>query len=198
MEIQVIVADYNSCNAYIVSEGKSCVVVDVGFDSKPIFEYVKSEGLHIEAVLLTHGHPDHVHVAKDFSDRGVPVYITEVDFEMPKNEFFGLRLKDGFKVFKPTFIDKDVYKFGDIEVRVIHTPGHTKGGVCYLIGDFLFSGDTLFKGNVGRSDLYGGCEKTLRTTLKGLVGVQQDYQVLPGHGEQTSIFHERKYNVFTK
>ncbi|MCL2556555.1 MAG: MBL fold metallo-hydrolase [Firmicutes bacterium] len=198
MKIQVIVSDYNSCNCYIVSEGESCIIIDAGFDSQPIFEYTEKEGLKIEAVLLTHGHPDHVHAAKDFSDRGIQVYITEEDFELPKNNFFGLKLKDGFVCFKPTFIDKDSYKFGDIKVKIINAPGHTKGGVCFLIGDYLFTGDTLFKGTVGRSDFYGGCEKTLRDSVKSLLSLDKDYQVLSGHSESSTILQERKYNIFAK
>jgi len=199
MKVKTIVSDYYSCNSYVVSKGNSCVVIDIGFDSKPIFEYIEKEGLKIEAVLLTHGHPDHVFKAKDFSDKGIKVFITKEDFELPKNNFFGLRLaKEKFLVFEPIFIEGEQLELGGITVDIIKTPGHTKGGVVFIIGDYLFSGDTLFRGTVGRSDLYGGCSKTLRESVKKLLELDKDYVVMAGHGENSTISYERRHNFFIK
>jgi len=199
MKVKTIVSDYYSCNSYVVSEGASAVIVDVGFDSAPIFDYAKAEGLVIEAVLLTHGHPDHVFKAKDFSDRGIKVYITEEDYQMPKNNFFGLKLtNEDFMLFEPVVLESDRLELGGLTVDIIKTPGHTKGGVCFIIGDYLFSGDTLFRKGVGRTDLYGGCEKTLRNTIKNILAIQHDYVIMPGHGESTAISYEKQHNYFVR
>jgi len=199
MKVKTIISGNYSCNSYIISQGEVCVIVDIGFDSAPVFEYVEKEGLTIKAVLLTHGHPDHVFKAKDFIDKGISVYISEEDYQMPKNNFFGLRLVEAdFVLFDPIFIDGHKLEFGEIAVDIIKTPGHTKGGVCYIIGNYLFSGDTLFRGTVGRSDLYGGCAKTLRDTVKSLLAIEKNYIVMPGHGESSTIFYERQHNFFAR
>ena len=97
-----------------------------------------------------------------------------------------------------TFSDNQIFSIGDIEFRVLHTPGHTLGGVCYLTGDILFSGDTLFKGSIGRTDFYGGDFKTLEKSIKRLYTLENKTTVFSGHGDTTTIEEEKNFNPFIR
>lgn len=158
----------------------------------------------IEKVFLTHGHFDHTLFLDEYCRRYSPdVYIHKDDMRM---------LSDGTMNCSLMFLGKSVVHkedciltedgseitlFGE-KLKVLHTPGHTKGSVCYLLGDIIFTGDTLFCGSVGRCDFPGGSSAELISSLQKLSGLSGDYRILPGHGEETTLANEKLNNCYMK
>lgn len=181
---------------------KPAVVIDPSFALQPVLDFSAKHGLQIGLIVNTHGHPDHVF--NNFELRqatGARLCVHELD---------SLRLCREEPAAKPwmprqpvcqmadfTFRDNDVLEFGGIDLRVIHTPGHTPGSSCLLLenakGKVLFTGDTLFKGTFGRTDLEGGDVKAMAETLAKLCKLPNDARVMPGHGIQTTIASERAW-----
>ncbi|MCL2088296.1 MAG: MBL fold metallo-hydrolase [Oscillospiraceae bacterium] len=183
-------------NCYIVHDGKEAAVIDPGFEAETVFDAVKNQGLTLTKILLTHAHYDHIDAAPMLARlSGAKIYLHEDDRETlqhsgkinPSDNFVDVLLKDG-----------DTINVGDIKIEVMHTPGHSKGSVCYLCGDAIFTGDTLFKETVGRTDLYGGNYGVLMESLKKLTSLEGDYRIFPGHESETTLEHERKYNSYCK
>ena len=186
-------------NSYFVydDESKKCLIIDLGAHFSQFERKAKELGLEIVAALLTHGHFDHVIGAGEAAERGIPIYVSKGDSHMLESAEGCLA-----DIFAKPFnrpksyqtISEGFYNFGGIAVEVIETPGHTKGSVCYRIGDILFSGDTLFKESYGRYDLPTGNPIELFRSVKILLNYPENLIVCPGHGETSSIDHERKYN----
>lgn len=187
----------------IDEDSKEAVIIDLGGDYTSVFEEIKRHNAALKYILNTHGHFDHVLGEKDAQDAAnVPVFVHENDFDMVKNLPLQLT-KFGFSdnIEPPsdikTFTENDVFKIGDKEIKVIHTPGHTKGSVCFLVGSSLFSGDTLFYTSVGRTDFEGGSFAELSESIKEkLFKLDDDIDVYPGHDTKTSIGYEKKYNCY--
>ena len=134
-------------------------------------------------ILLTHGHFDHVHGLEEIKKRtGAEVWVNEKDVGL---QYGGEIAADEF------FKDEQVIMFNDEEIKVIFTPGHTPGSVCFLLGKHLFSGDTLFKQGVGRTDLPGGNIRELEKSLQRVLALPPETKVYPGHGEETTIGNEQ-------
>ena len=190
---------FYSANTYIVYDDKTldAVIVDAGGDYKKIINKVKSRSLNIRALLLTHGHFDHILSAKEMQDNNIKVYVHEDDAEkLQENTYskFGVRFS---KLQADVFIKEGNLKFGSIDVDVIHTPGHSKGGVCYIIGGNIFSGDSLFRLNIGRTDFTDGDYNALMHSLcNKLFVLDKDYTVYPGHGDSTTLFFEKENNPY--
>ena len=195
-----------STNSYVVtdSETKECVIVDIGAYSEVMENYIKDNGYTLKGVLLTHGHFDHI-MGLDgmLKNHDVPVYIYEEEMEMVKDPSlnastcFGLNYAFGGKV--NGLKDGEVLNIAGMDFKVIHTPGHTKGGCCYYEEDekVLFSGDTLFQRSVGRSDLPTGSGGELIRSLRDtLFNLPDETKVYPGHMDTTTIEYEKKYNPF--
>lgn len=184
-------------NTYIVKIGKYCVVIDPA--SKLIRAEVEKEGLQPLAVLLTHGHFDHIKGVEAFMSEGVPVYIHPLD--NPKCT--GEQSADWLKRFRITpfscdkFVeDGDVLTFAGVDFKVVHTPGHSAGGVCYVVENVIFSGDTLFLDSYGRYDFEDSSFEDLKSSIVDkLFNFDGDYVVFPGHGESTTLLNERKRNM---
>jgi len=179
--------------------------IDPGENVQEVIEYMDRKHLTRKAVLLTHGHLDHLAGIEAFVPLvGDEIYISQEDAPLLKRppeevqEALGMWC-EGVNSFK-TVSDDDVLSIGPFEVKVIATPGHTPGSVCYLIsgGDknILASGDTLFAQSVGRTDLPGGDWDTLAGSLSKLAELPDDLQVFPGHGPDTTIGRERNSNPF--
>lgn len=190
-------------NCYIlnVGEGKA-VIIDPGSHPEIIEDALEKQGLTPEKILLTHGHFDHMSGAKQLREKyGAKVYINRNDECMLSDKSKSGALLAPFLEYTPVECDGylkegDVIKQGETEIKVIETPGHSKGSVCFIIGDCIFTGDTLFAGSAGRTDLYLGDYNELISSLKRLAALEGDYYLYCGHGDDTTLNKERTFNPF--
>ena len=196
-------------NCYIVNdETKECMIVDCGamntFEETAIKDYIQKEGLKPVLYVLTHGHFDHVMGSRFVKDAyGLQPVIGEQDAEMYKNfrndaKSFGIEVDYDLPPIGRCVNDGDEVKFGSHTFKVIHTPGHTKGGVVYYCEDedVCFTGDTLFRGSIGRTDLPGGSMFQIIQSLRTLTQLPDTTQLYTGHGEPTSIGYELASNPY--
>ncbi|MGN1016442.1 MAG: MBL fold metallo-hydrolase [Faecousia sp.] len=182
-------------NCYILhrEDSSSCVVIDPGYTPEVILDFLEGQGLTLEAILLTHGHFDHVGAVRDLAaETGCKVYLNPDDLSMPP------RLTAGPLYYTDPYSEGDSLCPAGISFRVLSTPGHTPGSVCLIADNYLFSGDTLFAGSCGRTDLPGGSTRAIRKSLRRLAELPQDYSVHPGHGESTTLAWEKQYNPHMK
>jgi glyoxylase-like metal-dependent hydrolase (beta-lactamase superfamily II) len=169
------------------------MIVDPSASVSAIMAAVAAEGANIEGILITHGHFDHILSLDLLRDAtGAPAYIHEEDAEMltdgNKNMFFYAYGKDrAWREAEHLLKDGDEIPLGNEKIKVIHTPGHSKGSVCFLCGDTLVSGDTLFAETVGRTDLYGGSSEILEASLSRLRELDPKLPILPGHGPDGTL-----------
>ncbi len=193
MEIQALQVGSIPTNCYLVFDpGRTdALVIDPGDNPERIFAALN--GRTPAAVLLTHGHFDHTGALSAFA--GVPIYIHEADAPMLSDPH--LSVGDGNGDLRPRpaathlLADGEQLHLAGLDIAVLHTPGHTPGGVTYQIGDALFTGDTLFAHGYGRTDLPGGDFSALRRSLRRLLHLAGDFRVFPGHSESTTLNHER-------
>lgn len=194
----------------MVLEGKdkACVIVDPGWcndeEKEQFHSLISSRGLVPEAILVTHCHVDHIWGARDAQDRyGIPLYMGPEDIAMFEEmdtvaERMGLQKPDyGFKVTRVQ--DGDTVSAAGFDFKVITTPGHSRGGVCYLEENekVMFSGDTLFAGTIGRSDLLGGdYDQLILSIMEKLIWLDPAIRIFPGHGRSSTIGEERTQNPF--
>lgn len=182
-------------NCYIVHNGQEAFVVDPSISEKKIIAKLNENGLTLKGILLTHGHFDHIWCAQQLRDEtGAPLYIHELDDEMltdaSKNAYRTFTGQD-FTVQKADVLlhDGDTIFLCDEQIKVLHTPGHTKGSVCYDTGDSLLSGDTIFSEGFGRYDLYGGDIHALQSSLQMLskMAESENRWLYSGHGESSTL-----------
>lgn len=204
MLIKTYVAGPVQANNYLVVDevSKEAILIDCSDYVEEIINYVKKNNLKVKYILLTHGHFDHVLGINRMNEvLGAKVYVHKGDKEQVVNTrsvmmMFGLPTEgvENPKI-TATLSDAGELTLGNQVIKVIETPGHTPGGVCYLIGDCLFSGDTLFHGTIGRTDLPGGSFQQIKHSVKDvLFALDENIKVYPGHGEPTSIGYEKKFN----
>ena len=182
-------------NCYILhqEDSSSCVVIDPGYTPEVILDFLAGKGLTLEAILLTHGHFDHVGAVRDLAaETGCRVWLNPDDLSMPP------QLTAGPLYYTDTYSEGDTISPAGIPFRVLSTPGHTPGSVCLIAENYLFSGDTLFAGSRGRTDLPGGSTRAIRESLRRLAALPQDYSVHPGHGESTTLAWEKQYNPYMR
>ena len=182
-------------NCYIIHDeaSKTCCVIDPGYDADIILDKLDSLGLSPEAILLTHGHFDHVGAVKELAaETGCQVYIHAADLSMPP------MMTAGPLYYTKTYAEGTRLKLAGLDISVLHTPGHTPGSVCLLCGTSLFSGDTLFQGSCGRTDLPGGDWATILQSLKRLAAIEGNLWVFPGHGGSTTLRDEKRYNPYMR
>lgn len=187
-------------NSYLlIDSNKDCLIIDPGFDSKPILKEINEKGYKLKSILLTHGHLDHIDSIGDFN---CDIYISETDLIMLKNtlyngyDSFGLKCSFDYKKVDVKILNNE-FIFNDNVINIYKSPGHTKGGVIFHINSILFSGDTLFKNSVGRTDLYGGNEKELINSVFYILdNFSSDTIIYPGHGEITSVREEKNNNEY--
>lgn len=198
MIINTFTAGPIDANNYLLADNDEAVLIDCS-EAKP--EVLSAlEGKKLKFILLTHGHFDHVLGVNEMREKtGAKVLINKEDV-VRMNESADIMRTFGVQGVETPKADDflndgDTLKFGNTEIKVIATPGHTQGCVCYLIDGKLFSGDTLFKESVGRCDLPGGNFQKLSDSVKNRLFTLDDNTIVyPGHGPETTIGHEKKYN----
>ena len=180
-------------NCYVVYDeaSKACALVDPGAMPQTILDTLEKNELALQKIFLTHAHFDHTGALHDaYPD--VPIYVSAQDTDETLN------MSRGNLVYTDTFLDGDEISMPPLTFRVLATPGHTRGSSCLICGDTIFSGDTLFEGCCGRTDLPGGDGAQMLASLKRLAELPGDYHVLPGHGEDTTLDRERRTNYYMR
>ena len=193
LKFQVMPLGAYQTNCYILwdEDSDDCVVIDPGYQPEVVLAQTEKLGKNIVAILLTHGHFDHVGAVKDIvSETGCQVYLHPADLSMPP------QMTAGPLYYTHTYGEGDTLQLADLQLYVMHTPGHTPGSVCLRCQEHIFSGDTLFQGSCGRTDLPGGDWKTILQSLKRLAAMDGNYRVHPGHGPSTTLAEEKLYNPY--
>lgn len=205
MKVEKFVTGIISTNCYLAinEETKQAVVIDPAACPSYLMRHIKSEGLKVEAILLTHGHFDHIMGIDGFlSEFDVPVYVHEDDADAMEDPVLNQSstYTSGYTFGKARYLrDRQTLELAGYTFQVIHTPGHTKGGCCYYVAseDVLFSGDTLFQNSVGRTDFVNSSTSDLvHSVREKLFLLPDDTIVYPGHMGETKIGHEKKYNPY--
>ena len=191
MNIQTLILGPLQVNCYIVYANRKCLIIDPGFEPERILAACEKLGLTIEAILLTHGHFDHVGGVKKIAEKtGCRVFLHPEEQKLPPY------ITSGKLFYTDTYGEGAVISLADLRFTVLHTPGHTPGSVCLRFEDALFTGDTLFAGSCGRTDLPGGSFATIKASLRRLAQIPENLAVYPGHGESTTLEQERQNNPY--
>ncbi|MCP1110143.1 MBL fold metallo-hydrolase [Ohessyouella blattaphilus] len=208
MKIECFEVGIAGANCYLVinEATKECIAVDPGGTSAALRDYLNDRNLNVKAVILTHGHFDHIMGITDMigTDSKEPVYVYVDDQDFLKDENLnasksfvqsGYVYPDGISV-----IDGQELELIGFTFQVIHTPGHTPGSCCYYMKEekVLFSGDTLFKTSIGRTDLAGGSDEIYASIKERLFTLPEEVEVYPGHMSKTTIGYEKKYNPYVR
>lgn len=195
MNIKLMQVGEIGTNCYLLEDEdtRSAAIIDPGGEARGILGQAKADGVQVKAILLTHSHYDHTGAVRELREAlpGVPVYLHPAD-----------AVQLGTAVMPPIgetlpYQEGDTVPVGNLTVQVLHTPGHTPGGVTLRVEDVLFTGDTLFQGSMGRTDL-GGSYTEIMGSLKRLGQLEGDLQVLPGHMGVSTLDRERKSNYFLR
>lgn len=198
MLIKTIPVGQLETNCYVVTneDNLGCVVIDPGDESNVILNYLEENHLKCEAIFLTHGHYDHVGAVEAIMEEtGAPVYLcARDDAHSTGDRHYSYMLPEGGRYYD----DGDILSFAGLNFKIIATPGHTPGGVSILCEDALFTGDTLFRGSCGRTDLPGGDMDEELRSLKRLCDLPGDYEVYPGHMDSSSLERERNFNYYCR
>ena len=193
-------------NVYIYYDEQSldACIIDPGGSFEKIREFVNSKKLKVKSVILTHGHADHIGALQEIIDhyKDIEVIAAKREKKILNSPAYNLTINFGMKntSFEATRYveDGDTYQIGGKTLKFIVTPGHTSGSMCVFDGEIMFTGDTLFEGSIGRTDLPTGSYQEMENSLKKLSQMNEDIIILPGHGEQSSIGQEKKYNPFLR
>lgn len=203
MILKTIIVGLNQTNCYILGcdTTKKAVIIDPGADAARIKRAIKEAAVVPEFIINTHGHADHIASNKDFN---LSIYIHRLDADFLKNPYKNMSASFGFHITSPAaeylLEGGEKIKVGKLLLEIIHTPGHTPGGICIIVGadpcvcpKVVFTGDTLFKDGVGRTDLPDSSEKDLYDSINNkLLVLGDDTVVYPGHGPSSSIGLERR------
>ena len=203
MKIEKIVEPYFGENMYILidEETKKCAVVDPGGASDKILNYIKANALELEYIILTHGHGDHIGAVNNIkSQTNVKVIAHNDEKELlndnRKNLSYSMHCGPQELNADIYVHDKEKLELGNLKLSFIHTPGHTKGCMCIRVNDDMFTGDTLFAGSIGRTDLYGGDYKQIEKSLRKLAKYEDKVKIHPGHGPSSTLGIEKMSNPY--
>ncbi len=189
-------------NCYFLWDGhRRAAILDPGGNPQVLLGKLDDLDLQPQAILLTHGHFDHVGAVEALAGAlpHVPVYLHSADralWDTPWRTYFGSPLYPPFSFPVRDYREGECISVGELRVQVLHTPGHTPGSVCLLAHDLLFTGDTLFRLSAGRTDLPGGDASALNASLRRLGGLEGEFRLLPGHGEESSLSWEKAHNPY--
>lgn len=203
--VKAIINEYTE-NTYVINEKQEAFIIDPGAHFSEIDTYIKESDFTVKGILLTHGHFDHLYTLNETQNKyNCPVYIynKERDFLFDPSLNLSSTLNSPIifnnKEMVRLLEDDTVLELGRTQITLIHTPGHTRGGVCYKYKRFLFTGDTLFKGTIGRSDLPTSNKKQLMESLKLILKKNRDNTIVyPGHGNFTTILNEKHDNHYLR
>ncbi len=189
-----------SSNCYIIAEGGEAAVIDPGVAAEEVKQVLSAQQLTLKYIILTHAHIDHIiSMEKLQSISGGKVVVHTDDVPLLENPFLNCAAmfgrNTGFRAADMCVNDGDILEVGGLKLEVLHTPGHTPGSMCIRVGDELFSGDTLFRLGVGRTDLGAGDHDLLVKSLNKLMKLDGNIKVHPGHGSATDIAYERNNNM---
>lgn len=204
MQVKAIQVGDLGVNCYIVScqETKECIIIDPGAEADLIIKFLESESLTVKAIVNTHGHADHIganSVLKKYTL--APIMIGAFDQEMLTDPKLNLSVYIEKQIISDEadqlLNDGDIIRFGKVNLTVLHTPGHTRGGICLAGENVVFTGDTLFNQSIGRTDFPGGSMPDIINSINSkLMCLSDDVKVLPGHGPASLIGFERQKNPF--
>ena len=195
MKLDILPIGQYEENVYVLHDKGHVLIIDPGRSAKTIASVIAPDET-VDAVILTHGHADHTQAADDISEMyHCPVYMNREDYILVDPSFAGKHGFDG-PVYSEILDLQAVMKIGVFDLQIHYTPGHTAGSVCVQYKNLLFSGDTLFAGSIGRTDLYSGDEMQMAQSLEYLKKLPHDLKVLPGHGPSSTIGTEIKRNPF--
>ena len=199
MEVKVLQVGPIGTNCYILEDEKAraAAIIDPGDEAGRILQVIEDDGVDVKYILLTHGHYDHTTAVPQLH-KALPqaeIYIHRADANGAGSQLFPL----AGQIPDLKFYDEgDTLALGDMTIQVLHTPGHSKGSVTLQVGDVLFTGDTLFCGSCGRTDLRGGSYEEIMSSLNRLGQLEGDFHVCPGHDRTSTLERERQYNPFLR
>lgn len=190
-------------NCYILynPDKREGLIIDPGAEGSHLIKFIKQEKISINYIINTHGHPDHIGANRKIKEHtNAPILIHQYDAPMLAKSGSVLSLIFPVESSSPpadTFIkDGDLIECAGMKLKVLHTPGHTPGGISLLIDDSIFTGDTLFSGSIGRSDLPGGSPEVLLNSIKKILSLDENLIIYPGHGPSTTVSQELHSNPF--
>jgi glyoxylase-like metal-dependent hydrolase (beta-lactamase superfamily II) len=197
MKVSIMQVGPIGTNCYILEDEKKIAVIDPGDEAERILEVLEETEGTVEYILLTHGHYDHTTAVPELH-KALPeakIYIHQADANGAGSRLFPLAGQvDGLLLYD----EGDSLPLGSLTIEVLHTPGHSKGSVTLRAGDVLFTGDTLFAGSMGRTDLSGGDEEEIMASLKRLGELEGSFTVCPGHMQTSTLDQERKTNPYLR
>lgn len=203
MKIEKLVEPNFGENVYVLIDDntKKCAVVDPGGIESQILNYIKNNGLQLEYILLTHGHGDHIGAVKSIKTKTnakIVAHSEEKELLLDKKKNLSYMMHCGAQEFDADIYvnDKEKLELGELKLTFLHTPGHTKGCMCIRVNDDMFTGDTLFAGSIGRTDLYSGDHKQIEKSLNKLSRYENNVKIHPGHGPSSTLGIEKSTNPY--
>ena len=192
-------------NTYLIADKntREAAVIDPGGEIDELMVFIKENFIDIKYIILTHGHGDHIGCVpqlKELTNATIIANTEEKELLLDKKKNLSSSMKCGATEFEADKYvnDGDSLKLGSLKLKFIHTPGHTKGGMCIRVENHMFTGDTLFAGSMGRTDLYGGDNNQMKKSLNKLKKYEDDIIVYPGHGPNTTMGIEKTTNPYLR
>ena len=197
LNIRVLPVGPLATNCYLLADGGECCLIDPGDSAGKLLQAVKESGCELRYLLLTHGHFDHYTaipgILAEYPDLAVYIHEKDSSGEDAKLQFRRLDRRN-----QHFYQEGDELSLGGLTIRVMETPGHSRGSVVLQVENVLFTGDTLFAGSCGRTDLPGGDPRAIRASLRRLAELEGDYFVFPGHSSASTLEQERRTNYYLR
>jgi len=203
MKIETIIVGPLQVNCYVVYDEKSldAIVIDAGDEPDKILKFIRRENLKVHYLVCTHAHFDHIggiSGVKEKTGAKIMLHLDDLEIYMSVESQGAIW---GFNIVQPPHPDLfaqegDEVAAGDVTLKVIHTPGHSPGGICLAAPGIIFSGDTVFAGSIGRTDFFGGSIDALKVSFKKILSFPPETVIYPGHGNWTTVSDEWKQNFF--